>query len=110
MEVLVSRPDEEGRTAECLGDLAMELLADVSSSSRPTAKMLDVAAGRKCKAAWQRFLREHAEELRTGRMFVPGDTALSLADLFPKFSFTTRSGKRHGAKPAADQVHSIAIE
>jgi hypothetical protein len=104
MEVWVSRLDEEGMTAECLRNLAMDLLVDIGSRL-PTAKKLDAAAGRKCKAAWQRFLREHAGELRTGRQFVPGDPAVPLADLFPKFSFNTKSGTQHGAKPAADQSH-----
>lgn len=55
--------------------------------SYPTRTMLDVQAGKACKARWVRFLQEHGQALKAGGCFKLGDPALT-ADLFPKFEFS----------------------
>jgi hypothetical protein len=87
IRVLVSRLDEEGMAAMCLGQLASIILSDLSGHSSPSRDGLDVAAGRACKEVWLKFLREHAEELRMGREFRLADPVLPRQALFPGFTF-----------------------
>jgi hypothetical protein len=87
IQVLVARLDEAGMTATCLKLLDGKILEGYSSASLPSNQMLDAAAGRACKAAWEKFLREHSQALAAGKKFSVSDPELPLKELFPRFSF-----------------------
>jgi hypothetical protein len=87
IRVLVARLDEDGMAAPCLTQLAGIILEGYSASSHPSREQLDVAAGRDCKAAWQKFLQEHGEAIAAGQRFTVLDGKLPLPDLFPRFTF-----------------------
>jgi len=99
VRVLVARLDEEGMAADCLGYLASSVLSDLSSHGRPTREMLDGAAGRACKAAWLRFLKEHWEELQAGKVFSLADPVVPVKELFPGFTFYP---PKKSARPSRD--------
>jgi hypothetical protein len=86
IQILVSRLDEAEMTAQCLDSLRYWAFEDLPIHSIPTAKHLDAAAGKTCKARWTKFLDEHGEELKKGKRFKFGDPAFT-PDLFPEFRF-----------------------
>ena len=85
LQLWISRLDEEGMTPIALRHLAEMVIEDVWCSRRPTREMLDLAAGRECKALWTAFLKDHEATLRKGK-FKLGDPALK-PELFPEFKF-----------------------
>jgi hypothetical protein len=86
-DILVDRLDEEGMTALCLN--ALVSLFDTSGGYGHSTE-LDVETGRACKKAWQQFVAQNAEAIRAGKTFQRTAPGVSMAELFPKYTFYGR--------------------